>query len=97
MISEENVRRMAELARLKLNNDEIKTFANQLGDILKYVEILDEVDTENVEETSQVTGLENVTDEDEIKIKSDPELLILCSELPKERKQIRVKPVITEN
>lgn len=97
MISEENIKTVARLARLKLKDEEVKLFSSQLKDILKYVEILNEVDTSNVDESSQVTGLENVSEKDEIKTKSDPEKLILCSPLPKERKQIRVKPVITEN
>lgn len=97
MISEKDVRHIAKLARLKLSDKEIKHFSTQLGDILQYAKILNEVDTANVEETSQVTGLENVTEQDEIKTKSDPELLVFCSPLQKERKQIRVKSVITEN
>ena len=39
-------------------------FEKQLSEILNYFEKLKEVDTKNVETTSQVTGLENVTRED---------------------------------
>lgn len=97
MLSATDVKHIAKLARLDLSDEEVKRFSNQLDDIFKYVEILNEVDTKNVEETSQVTGLKNVMEKDEIKQKADPEDLILCSPLPKERKQIRVKPVITEH
>jgi len=56
---------VAKLANLPLNLVEEKKFEKQLSDILSYVEKLKEVDTKNVETTSQVTGLENVTREDE--------------------------------
>ncbi len=60
-----NVYHVAELANLPLKKNEIEKFDRQLSDILSYVEKLRKVDTKNVETTSQVTGLENVTREDE--------------------------------
>ena len=59
-----NVSHVAKLANLPLTESEEKKFDSQLGSILEYVEKLQEVATENVEPTSQVTGLENVTRED---------------------------------
>lgn len=95
MISEDQVKHIAKLARLKLTDDEIKTFSGQLSEIFQYVEVLKKADTSKVEETSQVTGLQNVSQKDEITRKCEGDELLLCSPLPKERKQIRVKPVIT--
>lgn len=65
-LSKDEVKKIAKLARLELNEDEIKQYADQLSDVLEYVDKLKEVDTENVEITSQVTGLENVYRQDEI-------------------------------
>ena len=63
--------------------------------ILEYMDILNEVDTENVELTSQVTGLNNVMRKDEVSdSKATREELLDCSELPKDSKQIRVLPAI---
>ncbi len=59
-----NVPHIAKLANLKLKNSEIKKFESQLSEILSYIEKLKEADTKDVEETSQVTGLENVTRKD---------------------------------
>jgi aspartyl-tRNA(Asn)/glutamyl-tRNA(Gln) amidotransferase subunit C len=59
-----NVKHVAKLANLPLTEEEIKHFEPQLEETLKYIEQLEEVDTKNVEPTSQVTGLENVLDED---------------------------------
>lgn len=60
-----NVAHVAKLANLPLKPKEKEKFEKQLSEILFYVEQLKEVDTKNVEATSQVTGLENVIREDE--------------------------------
>ncbi|MBI2036376.1 Asp-tRNA(Asn)/Glu-tRNA(Gln) amidotransferase subunit GatC [Candidatus Microgenomates bacterium] len=54
----------AKLANLPLSEEEKRKFGKQLSSILDYVNKLGEVDTKDVEPTSQVTGLENVTRED---------------------------------
>ena len=59
-----NVKHVAKLANLPLSEDEEKKFEKQLSDILTYVEQLNSVDTKEIEITSQITGLENVTRED---------------------------------
>ncbi len=86
------IEHIAKLARLKLAEDEAEKFATQLSDILGYVEVLDEVDTENVEITAQVTGLKNSTREDQPTDKKDPtrEELLGCSPNPVEMNQIKV-------
>ena len=60
-----DVTHVAKLANLPLKLEEEKKFEKQLSEILSYVEKLKGVDTKNVETTSQVTGLENITREDE--------------------------------
>lgn len=97
MITDKDVKHIAKLARLRIKDDEISKFANQLSSILNYVEQLNELDTSTVDETSQVTGLKNVVQEDQIIKKCEGGDLLLCSGLPKERGQIRVKPVITND
>lgn len=59
-----NVPHVAKLANLPLTDEEIKKFEKQLSAVLQYIEKLDEVDTKNIEPTSQVTGLENVLRQD---------------------------------
>ena len=56
-----NVSNVAKLANLTISPEEEGKLEKQLAEILSYVEKLKEVDTSGVEETSQVTGLENVT------------------------------------
>jgi aspartyl-tRNA(Asn)/glutamyl-tRNA(Gln) amidotransferase subunit C len=55
---------VAKLANLPLKKEDVKRYENQLSQILEYIEKLIKVNTENVKETSQTTGLENVTKED---------------------------------
>lgn len=61
-----NVSHIAKLANLPLSDEEKKKFEVQLSETLDYVKQLEEIDTKGVEPTSQVTGLENVTREDEV-------------------------------
>ncbi|MDP3987744.1 MAG: Asp-tRNA(Asn)/Glu-tRNA(Gln) amidotransferase subunit GatC [Candidatus Levybacteria bacterium] len=60
-----NVSHVAKLANLSLKKEELIKFEKQLSSILDYIKKLEEIDTKNIEPTSQVTGLENVTREDE--------------------------------
>ncbi len=95
MITEETVRHIAKLARLSLKDEEVGKFAKQLNNVLNYMEILSEVDTSDVPETSQVTGLQNVMCKDEIgPSQSAPEELLALSELPIDSGQIRVQKAI---
>lgn len=65
-ISIADVQKLAQLSALTITDDQAQTMSEELTEILGYVEQLDEVDTKGVEPTYQVTGLENVTREDEI-------------------------------
>ncbi|MFH1533799.1 MAG: Asp-tRNA(Asn)/Glu-tRNA(Gln) amidotransferase subunit GatC [Nitrospirota bacterium] len=95
MLSEKEVRHVAKLARIELTDSEVKKFSGQLSGVLDYMDILKEVDTEGVEETSQVTGLQNVLGADEVVAgRCKREELLECSELPVDDKQIRVLPAI---
>ncbi len=60
-----DVKKVTKLANLTLTPEEEEKFEKQLSDILQYVEKLKEVDTKGIEPTAQVTGLENITREDE--------------------------------
>lgn len=64
-VTEEEVKHIADLARIELTEEESTRFAREISDVLGYVAQLQEVDTENVEPISQVTGKVNVFREDE--------------------------------
>lgn len=60
------IEHIAKLSRLELSGEEKELYREQLSSVLDYVEQLSEVDTENVEPTANITGLENVLAEDNI-------------------------------
>ncbi len=53
-LTQQDVKRIAELARLELTADELDLYTRQLGDILTYVEQIRALDTTGVAPTSQV-------------------------------------------
>lgn len=57
----------AQLARIELTPAEEKKFVKQIGAVLENFELLQEVDTADVEPTAQVTGLTNIFRNDEVK------------------------------
>ena len=63
-ISKEETKKLAGLANLDISGQGDK-LAEILSDTLDYVKTLEELDTSNVEETFQVTGLNNVFQGDE--------------------------------
>ena len=64
-LTPEEVRHVAELAKLRLTDEEVAQYAEQLSDILAYAERLQEVDTSSVPPTPYVLPLTNVMREDE--------------------------------
>jgi aspartyl-tRNA(Asn)/glutamyl-tRNA(Gln) amidotransferase subunit C len=65
MISEEQVRHVANLARLGLTGEEIKRMGEQLGAILESIEKIQELDLERVPPTANPLNLTNVFRADE--------------------------------
>ncbi len=59
-LSHDEVRRIAELAKLDLTDEEISLYAGQLSHILQYFESLKEVDTSHIAPTASVLPLKNV-------------------------------------
>ena len=65
MISEEQVRHVANLARLGLTDEEVKRMGEQLGAILDSIEKIQELDLEDVQPTANPLNLANVFRQDE--------------------------------
>lgn len=66
MLDKKEVEHIAQLARIELTEDEKEKFAKELGAIIEYVQELDSAPTENIEPIDQISGLDNITREDEI-------------------------------
>ena len=65
-LSIEQIEHIAKLSRLELSKEEKELYSEQLSSVLEYVGQLSEIDTENVESLSNVTGLSNVEHTDGI-------------------------------
>ena len=65
-VDEELVQEIAMLARLDLSQEETEMFVSQFKDILDYVSILNEVDTENVPPAYLSSANRSITREDAI-------------------------------
>lgn len=64
MISKDDVKHIAWLARLELSEEEVEKFTGQLGQILEHAGKIKEVDTSQVKPTSHPLPLKNVFRED---------------------------------
>jgi aspartyl-tRNA(Asn)/glutamyl-tRNA(Gln) amidotransferase subunit C len=67
-ISKEEVLHVAHLARLDLDEAAIEKFAEQIGEILEYIDQLKTVETANIKPTSHAIFLTNAFREDEEKV-----------------------------
>jgi aspartyl-tRNA(Asn)/glutamyl-tRNA(Gln) amidotransferase subunit C len=75
-ITRDEVRRVVELARLRLDDAELDRMALELDAILGYVETLGRVDTEGVEPTFHVVPLATPLREDRAQPPMAPELAV---------------------
>jgi aspartyl-tRNA(Asn)/glutamyl-tRNA(Gln) amidotransferase subunit C len=92
-LSLDEVRRIATLARLELTDAEISKFQGELSRILEYVEQLKELDTTDVEPTSQVTGITIQTRVDEVR-EELPRDVMLASAIDVAEGHLKVKSVL---
>jgi len=65
-ITADDVRKVAQLARLELPEDTISTYTGQLERILDYVDQLQAVDTDGVPPTTRAVEVINATREDRV-------------------------------
>ena len=66
-ITNEEVKKVANLARLELNKDEINNHAEQLEKILEYINQLEKINTDDVPCTTRAIEVLNVFRKDEKK------------------------------
>jgi aspartyl-tRNA(Asn)/glutamyl-tRNA(Gln) amidotransferase subunit C len=93
-LTRDDVLKLAQLARLDLNDAEIEEYIKELSDILQYVEKLDQIDVNGLNPTNQVSGLTNVTRDDKIKDYGYKPLDLLKNVPEVEDNQIKVKRML---
>jgi aspartyl-tRNA(Asn)/glutamyl-tRNA(Gln) amidotransferase subunit C len=87
-ITASDVRRLAILSKISLTDDETEAMTKDLAEIVKYIDMLDELDVAGVEPTYQVTGLANVMRDDVVRPQIAREKLL---DLAPEAKNNQVK------
>ncbi|MEK7621182.1 MAG: Asp-tRNA(Asn)/Glu-tRNA(Gln) amidotransferase subunit GatC [Patescibacteria group bacterium] len=65
-ISKDEVMHLASLSNISLTDEEVASMQADLENILNYVSQLESIDTDGVEPTYQVNGLQNIDRADEI-------------------------------
>ena len=94
-INKEEVKKVAQLARLELNINEINNHAEQLEKILDYIRQLEKIETDNVPCTTRAIEVINVFRKDEKKnFDSTEELLELGPS--REDKYFKVPKIMNE-
>ena len=94
-ITKEEVTKVAHLARLELNEDEINNHAEQLEKILEYIKQLEKIDTDNIPCTTRAIEVTNVFRKDEKKYyENTDELLDLAPS--REDKFFKVPKIIND-
>ena len=94
-ITREEVKKVASLARLELNEDQIKNHAQQLEKILEYIKHLEKIDTDDVPCTTRAIEVINVFRKDEKKKSSCTEELLELGP-SKEDKYFKVPKIMNE-
>ena len=94
-ISSDEVKKVAQLARLELNESEIQQHAEQLEKILEYIKQLEKINTENVPCTTRAIEVVNVLRKDEkTNYENSEEILDLAPS--RENKFFKVPKIINE-
>ena len=94
-VTEQDIKTVASLSRLKIREDESAEVIGQLDKFLTYVENLQSIDTENIEPTTYALPMQNVFREDVIKNSLDRELALSNAPL-KEDGYFKVPRVLEE-
>ena len=66
-LSRQEVEKVALLGRLRLSEAELEKFTGQINQIVGYVELLQELDTEDVEPMAHPLPIQNVFREDQVR------------------------------
>ena len=92
-ITADDVRKVAQLARLELPEDTISTYTGQLERILDYVDQLQAVDTEGVSPTTRAVEVINATRDDRV-VATDVREELLDQAPQRERDFFRVPKIL---
>lgn len=75
-ITAQDVEHVALLSRLELSAEEIESHCDTLNAVLNYMEMLNQLDTKDIEPTTHVLPLKNVFREDKVEPSLDRKLAL---------------------
>ena len=75
-VSKEEIKHIANLARLELNEDEIDNYIENLQDILDFADVVNNAPVQDLDITIGTNEAKNVFRKDEVKIFEDNEALL---------------------
>lgn len=96
-LTTEDILHIAKLGNLTLTEKEMEVFRKQLSSVIEYISKLQEIDTSEVEPSSQITGLTDVMRED--KVEESRTLTpdqALSNTKSREKELFKVKAILTE-
>ena len=67
MICTDDVRHLAKLSRLRFDETEVKQYAHDLGVIFEYAELLNKLNTDNVEPSAHAIPIKNIFRDDVVR------------------------------
>lgn len=93
-ITRDDVQHLSTLSALVLTDEEMDQMGSEIAEILTYIERLNEVDTEGITPTYQVTGLCNRMREDTIEPSPASREALLALAPEQQQHQIKVPKVL---
>lgn len=92
-VSREEIKHIANLARLELNENEIDNYIENLQDILNFAEVVNNAPVQDLDITIGTNEAKNVFRKDEIKVFEDNEAL-LANATETDRNMFKIPKVI---
>lgn len=92
-VSKEEIKHIADLARLEIDESEIDNYILNLQDILNFANIVNNAPVENLDVTIGANEAKNVFRKDEVEVFEDNETL-LANAKEKERNMFKIPKVI---
>ena len=93
-VDRKTVRRIAHLARIRVSEEDLPRMESELNSILKWIEMLNEVDTNAVEPLTSMVKVRMKMREDVVTEGENPELVL--SNAPEALEQFYLVPKVVE-
>jgi aspartyl-tRNA(Asn)/glutamyl-tRNA(Gln) amidotransferase subunit C len=95
--TKEQIEHIARLSRIEISPREQEKFSKEISSVLNYMKILNEINTDEVEPTAQVTGLSNVLRVDEVHPSDEETIRIMKANFPDNVADFLKVPAVFQN